>query len=326
MSDRFTSEHIARWHRDGVVVIPQFFTPEEVSAVCTDFETVFGRVQGAEEAMYRKHGDRIGRFHDAQFKEFKSIPLDCSPALNLAGVHPALIAFAKAALASEQVHLYQSQAWAKFTGDADYDQPFHCDFNNHTLTVPSEDVTRNSVVIMCYFTDVSEAHGPMHYVPRTDSAAIGGPERSLDYRPERQVQLQEALAPFARSSASPAGSIVIYSIDVFHRGTNLTAPRGRRFALTTCFRRVDNDSISYHAWPFHHLAPWHRIFEHATPEQLSCFGVPMPGDPFWTPVTLSGAQIRYPRWDMTIYRNAMTARQTTAEGGVASTKGTLSDA
>ena len=42
-------------------------------------------------------------------------------------------------------------------------------------------------------------------------------------------------------------------------------------------------------------------FEHATPDQLNCFGVPLPGDPFWTEETLSLAQLRYPNWDMTEY-------------------------
>jgi hypothetical protein len=42
-------------------------------------------------------------------------------------MHPALIAFAKATANTPAVHVYQCQAWAKFTGEADYDQPFHCD-------------------------------------------------------------------------------------------------------------------------------------------------------------------------------------------------------
>ena len=72
-----------------------------------------------------------------------------------------------------------------------------------------------------------------------------------------------------------------------------------------CFKTAGDDSIGYHAWPFHHLKPWRRIFEHATPEQLACFGVALPGDPFWTAVTLARAQARYPGWDMTPYRAAM---------------------
>jgi hypothetical protein len=65
--------------------------------------------------------------------------------LNLIGVHPALIEFARSAMRSDDVYLYQCQAWAKFTGDADYDQPFHCDFVNHTLTAPSDDECLNCV-------------------------------------------------------------------------------------------------------------------------------------------------------------------------------------
>ena len=47
-----------------------------------------------------------------------------------------------------------------------------------------------------------------------------------------------------------------------------------------------------------------RIFDHATPEQLACFGVQPPGDPFWTEATLARAQARYPGWDLTPYRSA----------------------
>jgi hypothetical protein len=301
MTDRFEPGHIDAWRRDGVVLIRDFFTPGEVGAVWADFEKVFGRSQGALEPMSKKKTGELGRFHDAQFTTFEAIPFDCSPALNLIGVHPELVAFAKRALDADDVHLYQCQAWAKFTGDADYDQPFHCDFVNHTLTVPSGDAKQNAVTFLCYFSDVSEAHGPMHYVTRTDSAGIASPEAM----PPASLDVQEQLRRHARSSASPAGTIVPYGIDVFHRGTNLTAPHGHRYAVTACFKRAGDDSIGYHAWPFHHMKPWRRIFEHATPEQLACFGVQPPGHPFWTPQTLERAQARYPGWDLTPYRAAL---------------------
>ena len=137
MTDRFEPQHIEAWRRDGGVVIQDFFTPEEVAAVRADFEAVFGRKDGGQPKDRKKAGE-IGRFHPAQFATLEAVPLECSPALNLIGAHPALVAFAKQALRTDAVHLYQCQAWAKFTGDADYDQPFHCDFVNHTLTAPSE--------------------------------------------------------------------------------------------------------------------------------------------------------------------------------------------
>jgi hypothetical protein len=307
MTQRFTSEHLAAWRRDGGVLIEDFFTPQEVAAVVADFDQVFGRA-GADEGLDRKKPGETGRFHPAQFKGVAPVPLDCSAALNLIGVHPGLIAFAKAALDTDDVHVYQCQAWAKYTGEADYDQPLHTDFSNHTLTVPSEDAHLNSVTILCYFTDVTEAHGPMHYVRRPDSEVVAGPEASLARDPAAQAELQRALAPLERSSAAPAGSVFPYGIDVYHRGTNLTAPGGRRYALMTCLKPAGNDAIGFHAWAFHHTQPWNRIFDHATPEQLACFGVKPPGHPFWTPVTLARAQARYPGWNLSPWRDALTTR------------------
>jgi hypothetical protein len=305
MDERFGPAHVDGWRRDGCVLIPNFFTSEEVAAVRADFELVFGRARGTGEPLNKKKDGELGRFNPAQFTTFEAIPFECSPALNLVGVHPALIRLAQKALAVNNVHLYQCQAWAKFTGDADYDQPFHCDFVNHTLTAPSEDSTRNSVTILCYFSDVSEAHGPAHYVTRTDSAEIAGPEGTLSSDREVQSRLQDKLKHYARSSAAPAGSILPYSIDIYHRGTNMTAPHGHRYAVMACYKAAGDDSIGYHAWQFHHLKPWRRIFEHATPEQLACFGVQPPGHAYWTETTLHRAQARYPGWDLTPYREAM---------------------
>jgi hypothetical protein len=306
-ADRFGPGHVEAWRRDGGVSIQDFFTPDEVAAVQTDFEAVFGR-GGGDEALVIKREGQVGRFHPTQFKGVAPVPLDCGPALNLIGVHPALIAFAKQALKTDRVHLYQCQAWAKFTGESDYDQPFHCDYVNHTLTAPSEDAHLNCVTILCYFSDVTEAHGPAHYITRPDSLKVAGPEATLTRDGDLHARLQEALLPYERSTAAPAGSIFPYTIDIWHRGTNLTVPGGHRYALMTCFKAAGDEAVGFHAWAFHHTQPWARIFDHATPEQLECFGVQPPGHPFWTETTLARAQVRYPGWDMAPYREAMVAR------------------
>ena len=232
--------------------------------------------------------------------EFENIPFDCSSSLNLIAVHPSLIEFARSALKTNDVRLYQAQAWAKFTGEADFDQAFHCDFGNHTLTVPSQDECFNSITFIIYFTDATEEHGPTHYVNRTDSNGFEGMKRFLKNRED--VDHQRELRKSERSAAGPAGTLLAYGIDIFHRGTNLTEPGGYRYAMTSCFKKAGNDSIGYTSWPWHFTKPWQNIFEHATPDQLSCFGVPMPGDPFWTEETLSLAQLRYPKWNMSEYR------------------------
>jgi hypothetical protein len=303
MDSRYSPEHVETWRRDGAVRIERFFSADEVKAVQADFDAHYRR-NGDGQALVTKGEGEVGRFNPGQFLMVEPIPLKCSPALNLIGVHPALMDFAKAALGTNDVHMYQCQAWAKFTGDADYDQPFHCDFVNHTLTVPSDGLA-NAITIICYFSDVSETHGPMHYVPRTASAEICGPEATLMPEGPERAALQTKLAAVSRSSASPAGTIHPYSIDVYHRGTNMTAPGGHRYAVMACYRAAEDAAIGFTAWAFHHMKPWRRIFDHATPEQLACFGVKRPGDPFWTETTIAQAQTRWPGWDMTPYREAL---------------------
>lgn len=302
---RFSPSDVAIWEREGIVLLRDLFTPEECAAVRADFDLVFGRDGGAQEALQKKKDGEIGRFSRAQFTGIEIVPVPCSPALNLIGVHPELIAFARAALRTDEVRLYQCQAWAKYTGDADYDQPFHCDFGNHTLTVPSETPSQNSVTIFCYFTDVTEAHGPTHYVNRSDSLKIAGPEASLDLEEVAQARLQEGLRRHQRSSASPAGTAIAYTTDVYHRATNLIAPGGKRYALMACYKRAGDDSIGFTAWQFHQFRPWSIIFENASPEQLACFGVQPPGHPFWTEATLKRAQARHPKWNLEPYRAAL---------------------
>ncbi len=287
--------------RDGALLLPNFIPHAAAARAAADFELLFERPPTPEPVTEAKPPQRSA-FGTDQFRHLQAVPLDCSPALNLIGVHPLVITLARRALGTERVHLYQCQAWAKFTGATDYAQPFHCDFGNHTLTVPSEDFALNSITCVLYLSDVSEAHGPMHYVTKTDSALVARPEETLS----GGSALQEKLQPLARSTASPAGSVFAYGIDVYHRATSLTAPGGHRYVVTACYKVSSNDSIGYHAWPFHNRQPWANIFNHASPDQLSCFGVPPPGDRFWTPRTLAGAQLRYPAWDLQPYRNAMT--------------------
>ena len=67
---------------------------------------------------------------------------------------------------------------------------------------------------MC-FSDVTEAHGPTHYVNRTDSDNCGGMKRFLKKREDPEYQKE--LIKFERSAAGPAGTLLAYGIDVFHR-------------------------------------------------------------------------------------------------------------
>jgi len=47
---RFTDEDVAEWEREGVVLLRDLFTPEECAAVRVDFDKVFGRSEGGDQA------------------------------------------------------------------------------------------------------------------------------------------------------------------------------------------------------------------------------------------------------------------------------------
>ena len=298
---RFSAQHIEQWREEGFVVIDHFFDQDEYEPVVQDFETLYrdaGKGDGVGSALQLK-GDEARSSRGMQFKNIHVLPYDASSAINLISLHPELIAFARALLGVSDVRLYQSHTWAKYTGEADYDQDFHCDYGNHTLLVPADEPARRTVDFVIYLTDVTKEHGALRYVTKPDVlAALGRPVISPN---EKE---QEALRTRERAVVVPAGSIVAHGIDTMHRGSNLTAPNGRRFSLTVGYKAAGSDQIGFHVWQATRNRPWHLLFEHATPEQLACLGIPKPGDPFWTKRTLELTQSRWPSWDMAEYVTA----------------------
>lgn len=296
----FNEQHIADWRDQGFTIIEDFLTPEEYLPVRAEYERIYGLPgESRREVLSLKEGDSIGEFRTEQFKNIDELPYNGSAELNLLSLHPKLIELAKQLLGVEDVHLYQSHTWAKFTGEADYDQTFHCDYGNHTLTIPAEDHHARSVDFILYLTDVTDAHGALHYVTKPDAYSVLR-EGAVNVPDEKQ---QDLLA-VQRSAAGPAGTLVAHGIDTFHRGTNLTEPDGHRFTMTVGYKAAGNDMIGYQVWQQRADRPWQIIFANASPAQLACLGIPLPGDVYWTQRTLKLNQARWPDWDMSEYFSA----------------------
>jgi ectoine hydroxylase-related dioxygenase (phytanoyl-CoA dioxygenase family) len=298
--ERFSAAHVEQWREEGFVVLEHFFDEREFEPVLQDFESLYrdaGKGDGVGAAREVKPGENRGLYQATQFKNIHVLPYQASSALNLISLHPALIALAQALLGVSDVRLYQSHTWAKYTGEADYEQDFHCDFGNHTLLVPSDDPALRTVDLIIYLTDVTKEHGAMRYVTKPDVlAALGRP--AISGMDERE---QAVLRRWERAVEVPAGSIVVHGIDTIHRGSNLTAPNGRRFSLTVGYKAAGSDNIGFHVWQAAQGRSWQVVFDHATPEQLACLGVPRPGHAFWTKRTLQLAQSRWPSWNMAAY-------------------------
>lgn len=295
---RFNSSHVQQWRDEGFAIIPDFFRPAEIAPVVAEYERIYGtRADPTLKAAMAAGGEEaVAAFRKLQFKNIHTFPYDAEPQMNLISLHPALIEFARQLLGVAEVHLYQSHTWAKFTGETNYEQAHHCDFGNHTLAVPADDVALRTVDFILYFTDVSDAHGALHYVTKPDADAILRPG-AVAARPDQQ----DALLAHEKSAACSAGTLIAHSTDTFHRGTNLTLENGYRYTMTAGYKAKGNDLIGYHVWQATEGRDWHRVFNHASPEQLGCLGIPLPGAAYWTPRTLKLTQARWPGLDMQAY-------------------------
>ena len=283
-------EHIDSWKQDGVTIVENFFDENDMLPIQEDYNKLYG-----EKGRVKPNLTDFKK----QFEIIDVLPYSGSVNLNLISLHPKLIATAKSLLNVESVQLYQSHTWAKFTGFSNYDQKLHCDFGNHTLTVPSTNLTSSTVNFLIYVSDVTDQQGPFQYVPKSISDIILG-NRALQI-PKLDDGTYEQLQAAAKSIVAPSGSLIIYGLDVFHRGTNLTGAYASRFSMTVSYKRSGNDGIGFHSWQQSNQRDWSQIIEHANPEQLGCLGVPLPGSKFWNETTVRQTLERWPKWNSLPY-------------------------
>ncbi len=297
------AEICAEFDRDGFVILPRFFGPEEVCDAVADLPSEFPT---ADEFHSDADPARNRRFRD-EFGGITAFPVE-SMALDLLSVHPRLVDLATALLGEDDLRGYSIEFWAKYTGAADYDQPFHRDYLNHTVLVPSADAPASQVEMFVYLSDVTEDLGPIALLPRRYAP---DPPALPNWYPAFCGQLDEEhpgwVSPTGRpgwyehevKATGPAGTVIVYRIDTFHRGPNLARPGGADSPSTpTSARRPMTGSRG-------EPGPTERTEDPrgqasspaASPNQLRLFGFPPPGHAYWTDATLDGVAERYPGFD-----------------------------
>jgi len=144
-----------------------------------------------------------------------------------------------------------------------------------------------------YLTDVTAETGATRMVSVQRTATVPVEEHTLNLRDYADLYEDPGIA------TGPAGTVVAYRPDVYHRSVDLTVPGAFRFMLHLAYKPAGLDWAGYQAWPIKGYSPaWHRFVSGATPRELAVVGFPMPGDPYWTPATLAGVAARYPSLDM----------------------------
>ncbi len=235
------------------------------------------------------------RTWDAAWPEF---PFRSSR-LNRLVVHDVLIDLATELLGTEDVRLYLALVTAKYAHQSSgYNQLLHTDYPNHSLVVPRRQPGYEHLETFIYLNDVSARNGATRLVSRTKTGNIPVEQHTLNLDDYGHLYDEPGEA------AGPAGSVVAYSGDVYHRSVDVTEPGQARFMLHVAYKPASLDWMGYQAWPIKGFSPeWHKFVSQASVRQLTVLGFPKPGHPYWTDETLAGVAARYPGLDMSPWRN-----------------------
>ena len=297
-------KHLRQFDEEGWVLIEDFLSQDELSAARETLAKFYPTVQ-AYEADKEKHAWLQGDpFAGEIYFPFSDAFLN-----NLV-THLWIVEFAEQALGFRDIRLLRAHLQAKFVGAANYDQPLHFDYPNHTLVVPGPAPEDRQVGFFLYFSDVTEDLGPTCLVPKKYTRELP-PGYTHFFRDEASARgrhfFKEAreLYDVETPATGPAGSLLIYDLNTLHRGSAMTVKSGVRLTLGFAYG-------SFRAWQGYQS--WPRLAEdkemmafmtRATPRQRDLLGFPPVGDPYWTEETAAGVGARYPGMDLKPYRDAI---------------------
>jgi hypothetical protein len=298
------------WRTHGFVILPGFIPAEELSPALAELPGMYPTAGGFHDGT----DERRSRFTVDEWAGIDSFPFPGTE-LSLLAVSDRVTGLAAALLAEQDLRISSAEAWAKYTGAADYDQPLHRDYLNHTLLVPADDPRFRQLELFVYLVDVPEELGPPsmlsrtrttglrakpNWLPRTDGADAEEGWVATSGRPDLYAAEVRA--------AGPAGTVVAWEPGTFHRGTALTLPRGARYTLHLAYRPAHAEWAQRMPWVNRsHEPAWYEFVHRATPRQLALFGFPLPGHPYWTAATIAGTAERYPGLNLTPWRDALPA-------------------
>ena len=310
-----TDAEVTTWREQGWVLLEGLVGTDEVDAASEDLGRTFPSCEeyhaDPEGVTERRRGRPVKPTEDYVWPEdgpgfrpdqqqwMAAFPFEGSGVLNRLCVHRSIVDFAERALGTTDIRLYQAHASAKYSGLTNYEQPMHTDRNHSWLPAVDESPWWN-VEGFLYLSDVTKEENPTRMVSVRDSASV-----TSEY-PVILPRMDPALYAAERAVAGVRGSYLAYRSDVWHRGAAFGAPGTARFVVALAFKRAGQDWIGYDQQQSRSTgAPWTTFVEHSTPRELELFGFPPPGHPIWSEALLRQSALRYPKLNLTPWREAL---------------------
>ena len=155
------------WQTRGFVILPGFVPAAELKPVLGEMPAMYPTAEG----FHGGTDERRDRFTVDEWAGIDSFPFR-STELSLLAVSDRVAGLAEILLGDSDLRIYSAEAWAKYTGAADYDQALHRDYLNHTLMVPAADPRFWQLELFVYLVDVPEELGPPSMLSRTRTTAL----------------------------------------------------------------------------------------------------------------------------------------------------------
>jgi hypothetical protein len=222
-------------------------------------------------------------------------------ALNDLVVHECLLDLAEQLLEIDDPRMYQAMVGAKYGAGAESDeQLLHADFGNHTLVVPRHQPGYQQLEMFVYLSDVTPEAGATRLVSLQLTQDL--PVERTYLSPIDYAGIYAAEVP----ASGPAGSILAYRPDVYHRGVQMKLPGTARFMLHVSYKPPGTDWLNSFGLPnAGEDMEWYSFVGGASVRQLTALGFPAPGHPYWTAETLAGTAARYPMLDMSPWQRGL---------------------
>lgn len=298
---RITKEHENHYREHGYAVVDSFCEADELTAALKNFDEV---VPGWAEFAKDPSGSRPEYF-SSPFPDQRGIPHFPykGDALNRLTFHSELSRFATLMGEGEEMYCEQSHLTYKATGQSpkqgNVDQHMHLDYGNHTLAYPPDVPKFWQTAFLYYFTDVTLDCGPTAVCSKKYY-----PERILfprHYSPDARPEIYDNEVKVV----CPAGSLLIYGMRTFHRGTAITGTSHARLGMFVTYAPKACRWMGIVGWPVSAgKKEFHEWVVGASVSERSLIGFPEPGHEFWTEETLDGVAARFSGIDMTPYRDS----------------------
>lgn len=299
MTAVLSSADQVQWEEDGWCLVPGLLSPETIAAAQAVLPAL---VPTADEFADDVDPARNEPFRIDSHRVMPRFPFE-DRVLNDIVVHDRIIDLAEQLLGITDLRLYQAMLSAKYGEAALSDeQLLHVDFGNHTLVVPRHEPGYQQLEMFVYLSDVTPETGATRMVSRRRTRHIQVERTYLSQTEYADLYAAEVPA------SGPAGSILAYRPDVYHRGVRMTAQRSARFMLHVSYKPAATDWLGSYGLPSAgEDMSWYRFVQHANERQLTVLGFPRPGHPYWTAQTLAGVAARYPMLDLSPWRDAVVA-------------------